>query len=306
MFQLLDHLPSLHSLTVFLPFLFHLWQAEDACYIMANHLFQHATAKNWVAEDNRVPAAVAVRHARRRFVLSPRDDIRLAPFAIALQSLNPAIAFTYNASVVQAITSNLDPSVNQLYLSSSQRVQVVEVMEDLANVRYAQMAAFVRLEGTLVIWCDKVDDFQATATAWESALVKFVWEQAARSIDIASTALSPRPQFQSSNSLENDGESEEKVWDERPLEDGPATIPRKTLYFAPVYTGLSFALNIVICCLFASGIGREVILDGNYMRCLILVVIPFMVSASLFSAIASANFPLALLSSSSSCSSPIP
>lgn len=248
---------------------------------MATHLFQHAIAKNWVHEDDSIPAAVAVRHARRRFILSPRDDTRLAPFAMALQSLNPAIAFTYNASVVQAITNNLDPSVSQLYLSPSQRVQVVDRMEELASVRYAQMACFVRLEGTLVIWCDKVDDFQSTAAAWEATLVKFVWEQAARSTDISATALSPRPQLQSSNSSETDADAEEKVRDEKSLADERVEIPRKTLYFAPVYTGLSTGLNIIICTLFASGIAREVILDGSYMRCILLLVLPPMVRPSL-------------------------
>ncbi len=51
---------------------------------------------------------------------------------------------------------------------------------------------------------------------------------------------------------------------------------RHVMVLGPLYTGLALALNIVICGLIIRPVVVEVLLDGNYIRCAILAILPFL------------------------------
>lgn len=210
---------------------------------MADHLYRFASDRSWTGKDSEIPSAVAIRISKRRYALSSRNDPRLAMFEWAIQQLNAECYFTFTSSVVQAITSNLEPDVRQLQLSTSQIVQVVDTMEELAMARYAQMACFIRLEGTLVIWCDKVRDFQATGAQWEEALVAHVWHarEESRLGDLSAAPMSKTGSYADLASV-GDEEKAEKDWDaEKGLDR--QELPRRTMQLNAVYTGLAVGLG---------------------------------------------------------------
>ncbi|SPO34618.1 uncharacterized protein PSFLO_00089 [Pseudozyma flocculosa] len=151
---------------------------------MTAHLYKVAKSKNWFSENPAVASGVALRLAKGQYTLCPAADARLEAFYRSVAILNVEVAIKLTSPVVSAITSRLVPGTYQVPLTSSQHVQVVETMADLAGARKAQNACFIRTDNSLVAWCDHIDQLESSAQRLEDKMIAFVW----------SSATSGRPQ----------------------------------------------------------------------------------------------------------------
>lgn len=288
-------------------------QSEAACAIMAAHMLDIAVRRRWVINEPEMNNAVAIRVGRGRYVLSSEEP-RLATFERAMQSLGPEVAFTFTSSVIQGITETFGSRTRQVALSPTVKVQVVDRMEDLRHnaVRFAQKAAFIRTEGTLVIWFNKVEEFESTVLGWEDMLVNYVWNEASRNASAPSSIASSPSLVPSSPSLETIGEETNKIKSTEELEiinekeeenigaedlKPRSSDSRGAVYYNDAYTGLAVALgtfqilssyylieltlcsiaDIVICVLMPRTLLREYLADGQAMRLCIMVTLPFLV-----------------------------
>lgn len=214
---------------------------------MCDFLARYAEDRSWTSKDANVPSTVAIRISKRRYALSTRNDPRLATFEWAIAQLNAELAFTFTSSVVLAITSNMEEDMRYIQLSPSQIVQVVDTMEELAHARFSQKACFVRLEHTLVIWCDRVKDFQAVGAQWEDTLVAWVWQSREQSRLGDLQAVPALSKSGSYTDLASMGAEDKEELDEkdRDAEKGQArkAVPRRPVYYNAAYVGLSIALG---------------------------------------------------------------
>ncbi|CDU25172.1 uncharacterized protein SPSC_05006 [Sporisorium scitamineum] len=142
---------------------------------MAAHLWKLHKRRNFFSENEDIPSGVALRFAKGQYVVCPADDDRLDNFCRAVIVLNCEAAMTITSPVVTAINTRLAPGTDQIPITPSQHIQVVETMEQLAGTRKAQNACFIRRENTVVIWCDHVEQFSQSARDLEEKMIKFVW-----------------------------------------------------------------------------------------------------------------------------------
>ncbi|KAJ1022854.1 hypothetical protein NDA13_004904 [Ustilago tritici] len=149
--------------------------ARDGYQIMATYLWKFCSRRNFFSENPDIPSGVALRFAKGQYVVCPATDERLGLFFRAVAILNVEAAMTITSPVVSAINTRLAPGTEQIPITPSQHIQVVDTMEQLAGARKAQNACFIRRENTVVTWCDHVEQLEERAQDLEEKMIKFVW-----------------------------------------------------------------------------------------------------------------------------------
>ncbi len=162
--------------------------AEPASWIDAREGYQLMAMRLWrnfqrdhffsTAADEtgaELPSGVAIRYGKGQYVVCPSGDERLDEFCHSVAVLNIEAAMTLTSSTVAAITTRLAPTTTHVPITSSQHIQVVERMTQLAGARKAQNACFIRSENTLVVWADQVEILHERAKDLEENMMKFVW-----------------------------------------------------------------------------------------------------------------------------------
>lgn len=167
--------------------------ARDGYQVMAAHLWKSCSRRSFFSENPDVPSGVAIRFAKGQYVVCPADDDRLGNFCRAVAILNCEAAMTITSPVVSAINTRLAPGTEQIPITPSQHIQVVDTMEQLAGARKAQNVCFIRRENTVVIWCDHVEQLESRAQELEEGMIKFVWNSSFKNntSNLASTASTP-------------------------------------------------------------------------------------------------------------------
>ncbi|KAM0754659.1 hypothetical protein T439DRAFT_284745 [Meredithblackwellia eburnea MCA 4105] len=269
---------------------------------MADSLLKLSKTNNWIAPGSAHASFVALRMSKGAYAISPAplpDSARQQAFATSIKQLNAEVILTITSSAAATITSGLNPDQNLVVLSPRRKLQVVETYEDLAEARFAQMACFVRREAALVVWCDRVDDFEKTAKKWEEKLTSYVWRQANGGREKVGDVVTEVRQTKSS-----DDHTVVDEFDEKNMSNHRIEVPRPTLYYNTVYIALAVGLSqspsltvgysaivanfsihskdVFACSLFARTIMREYLLDGYYLRFALLAVLPFMFMCIMF------------------------
>ncbi|CDR88141.1 uncharacterized protein SPSC_03727 [Sporisorium scitamineum] len=143
---------------------------------MAVYLYKACNGRGLFSENPDIASAVAIRYAKDQYVVCPAQDERVDTFCRAVAILNCEAAITITSPVVAAINSRIAPGTEQIPITPSQHIQVVDTMDQLAGARKAQNACFVRKERTAVIWCDKVEQLEQQAQDLEDEMIQFVWK----------------------------------------------------------------------------------------------------------------------------------
>ncbi|GAA5859429.1 hypothetical protein JCM8547_006817, partial [Rhodosporidiobolus lusitaniae] len=274
-------------------------QTDEAYAFMASHSFRTCVTKRWLKDNADLPDAVAVRRAKRDYVVHPPSQTN-SDFNEALNGLNCEIAATVSASVVSIIVAAIPPEADVFSVTERDHIQVVDTMLDLARARAAQHACFIRNEKRLVIWADKVNELETTIQEIEMKLVHYVFNRTLRRTpqnrsastfnSTASTpsrtpALSQSPSFAAipgSPSAEQilTASNEKHSHD---VETGEVQIDERRLPLNhSIYTGLGTALNFVLCGLLARSLLTEAFWDKQYINLAILAVIPFLFCICMF------------------------
>ncbi|KAK0542272.1 hypothetical protein OC846_006670, partial [Tilletia horrida] len=288
----------------------------DAYQVMAAHLYEEARTKRFFSVDPDALSAATLRMAKGVYVCHPEDNPRLDVFNRSVAAINCEVCICVSSRVVRAITSRLAWGTTEVPITPSEHIQVVESMEDAALARKAQYAAFVRQECALLVWSDSVDNIIDRIQSLEKKMVSFVWRSAtAGKIGGASTHPTLRS-FNTRQSLAFSGSLPSSSPGSFAGEDLPGTPPmgekspsstalgtpaildiekaalaqndgtlveeRPTILQGPVMQGLRIALCFTLCGLMVRSLVGEALLDGNYVRFALLVVIPFQFIVTLF------------------------
>ncbi|CAO1622727.1 unnamed protein product [Sympodiomycopsis kandeliae] len=278
-------------------------QRQTAYEIMAETLFRYAQRERLFSDNTAVWNGVALRLAKGKYVCSPQHDPRLLPWISSLAILNCDAVVCITSTVVAGITSTLPEGCEEVALSTEDRVQVVERVEELATARKAQGAAFIRTENRLCVWSDKVEDLMTVARAIEGKMVKYVWERATgTNAPAAAVTGAPPVHITSSDDEKTSGLAHDategvrwgaggekivttRILDEKNPEDPEALVSyqeRHTNLQAPLLHGLGNALNVVVCSLVIRKVLTESFIDGQWTRAAIIAATPFMYLIALF------------------------
>ncbi|GAA6010580.1 hypothetical protein JCM10207_007748 [Rhodosporidiobolus poonsookiae] len=271
-------------------------QTDEAYAFMASHTFRTCLRKRWVREDSELLDAVAIRRAKRNYVLYPQDE-RLQLFNAVLDELNCEIAVTVSADVVRVITASIPAEAEVFSVTAHDHIQVVDTMAELAHARKAQHACFIRDEQRLVVWADKVDELENTVQEFESKLVHYVFNKTLRrtahnrtSTFGSMSSFPSTPNMSQSPSLGDIHEElvsatqkeQSKEQDNLEAATPAGPVERRLPLNHSIYTGLAVSLDIVLCALIARSLVAEALLDKSYTNLPILAVLPFFFCICLF------------------------
>ncbi|TKY89370.1 hypothetical protein EX895_001901 [Sporisorium graminicola] len=280
--------------------------AREGYQVMATYLWKSCNGRRLFSENPEMASAVAIRYAKDQYVVCPAQDERVSTFCRSVAILNCEVAITITSPVVTAINSRIAPGTEQIPITSSQHIQVVDTMEQLAGARKAQNACFIRKEGTVVMWCDQVEQLEAQAQDLEDKMIKFVWKSSysnntsnlVASSSSKSTLDSAMSEFNMNQakyrSMTSFGGSTPKgsapgsdagsnPFSSNSGEGSPrhstflqatgadpekqeAVKERQLCYQSPMLHGLAIGLDVLLCFLFISKLLSYSLLDGNWMR----------------------------------------
>ncbi|PWN23478.1 hypothetical protein BCV69DRAFT_243467 [Microstroma glucosiphilum] len=261
---------------------------------MAETLFRYAQRERLFSDNPMVWNGVALRLAKGSFVCAPQHDPRLQPWVQALAILNVTATVTLTSTVVAGILSGLSENAEEVALTPEDRIQVLDNIEELANAKKAQGAAFVRTEGRLLVWTDKVEELMTVAKEIESKMVRYVWQQATGTVlpaaAIGADGAVTRGDFakvpeegvrtaKGGERLVTTKVFNEKSGDVEALETHQE---RDTVVIASVLHGLAIALDMLLCSLVLRQLIIQTAVDGTYLRLAIAACIPGLFIVILF------------------------
>lgn len=144
---------------------------------MAFHLFEKSQSDGFInMEQEDSVTALSLRVTKNHYITLPENENRLESYRAALPRLKCEAAMIINSSLIRGFISKLSLGTVEVPFSSSERVQVIESLNDLHTVRIAQQAAFVINDRVLVIWADEVDDLRDVARQLSSTILSFIMQ----------------------------------------------------------------------------------------------------------------------------------
>ncbi|CEH15582.1 hypothetical protein CBOM_03879 [Ceraceosorus bombacis] len=144
--------------------------------LMAGKTYRIAKRSDLFATDDW--SCVALRFSKHQYIVYPEYEPQMSAFVEQIGHVNCEAALTMTTEVCRAVTASLPPGTTELALTADDRVQVVESMFSLGTSRKAQGACFIRSEGRLIVWTDRVEDLVEHANDTEGKMVNFVWQKA--------------------------------------------------------------------------------------------------------------------------------
>ena len=270
------------------------------------------------AQDINQCTGVLVRQDRGLYLSAP-DTVNERLMA-AVVKMNVEVAFTMRTDTIDAILATLDRSQTDILLTDGSQIQVLDSLSDVltTKLKKLQYAALLRKEETLLVWHDDlqqilphamrleekllslVSDLNSTifpspllilAQVWGSAVSPFknpfdtpTPSSANTSFYNLNDAMASMPSKQNLNSMYLEkgdiilGDAEEES-----LDDEPESLDRPVSFVSSVFVGLAMCLLVVLLFGFATAnLIVEFLYDGNAMRLILLVTIPFLGLVGLF------------------------
>ncbi|EPQ28118.1 uncharacterized protein PFL1_04445 [Pseudozyma flocculosa PF-1] len=149
---------------------------DDSAYeYMAIHLLEMAQNRGWI--KNSSPSdigGISLRRSAQEYITLPLGVEQLHHLHSASAKLKYEVALVVNSALVRGLTSRLAPGTTEVPFSASERIQVIETMQDLEKARRAHKAAFVRQQQVLVCWTDDVDAIEGEVEALLSSTLGFI------------------------------------------------------------------------------------------------------------------------------------
>jgi hypothetical protein len=178
---------------------------------------------------------------------------------------------TMKTSVIQTFlrSSNL-PYVP---LADGLRLQVIPDISFLSRCQKHHFAAFVRDPGMLVVWDDDPEHIIGRAEQIEQHLVGMIWrsegmkEEGDYKTALAKstfTSKAPTINISGKETLDDGSEPDRQFSDK----------PRRVLLFQPILMAITGILVILTIGVGWRKVAIELKVDHNFMRCLLLVVVP--------------------------------
>lgn len=286
-------------------------EREEAYRIMSAQIYRQAQRARLFSELDEVWNGVALRFSRNQYVAFPSVDSRLSDWLETLKELNPQATLSVTSAVVTGVALVIPVDAQEICLETGERLQVIERMPQLALARKAQGACFIRSEGRLLVWTDTVETLIPAAKELESKLLKYMWNVASQSKetdeesdggekkevnytseavlgDLTELPSQPKAVVTKTSKRffglkrsevqvkEKDVVPQFEIEDDQELETDEPHLQRgrKVMLLAPLYTGLGVGLNIALMGGFIRNLLIESLLDNDYMRMGLALVIP--------------------------------
>ena len=160
--------------------------------------------------------------------------------------------------------------MTELVIDENTRIQILDEVEHLARARKHQYAAFIRSEEVLCVWADHVEAVIPAAEALEESLIHFIWRGEDENKKTNQAMVIDEKNKEDVEILPVDEDLEDiemrslkRQWRERPL-----------MLWAPISDGLAIMICMALIALGGRTIIREFMLDGKYLRFLLLLAAP--------------------------------
>jgi len=237
--------------------------------VMVNYLFQQQCSIMWIGDGSGETEGILLRKSKASYLACPPDLIH-STFAAGIMTLNLPAAMTINSRVVKTYLA-WSPNAVDVPLKNGLRVQVLPTMDDLPRARKAQSAAFIASEGLLVVWDDEAKNLIPRGQQIESELMDLVWKTGDPQLEEEDEMNEKATKAPRVTAAEIDEESGEMLPEKRGTHLQNTVLVSITLCLICVLLGLGF-----------KQIAVEVKGDGNYLRCLFVLLTPVQIFFTLF------------------------
>ena len=162
--------------------------------------------------------------------------------------------------------------MTELIIDENTRIQILDEVEHLARARKHQYAAFIRSEEVLCVWADHVEAVIPAAEALEESLIHFIWRGEDENKKTNQAMVIDEKGNEDGEKLAVDEDLEDiemrslkRHWRERPV-----------MLWAPISDGLAIMMCMALLSLGGRTLIKEFLLDGKYLRFLLLLVTPLL------------------------------
>ncbi|RVX68842.1 hypothetical protein B0A52_07497 [Exophiala mesophila] len=236
--------------------------------VMLLYLRQQQLERRW-ASDN-TTEGVVLKRGKGDFICQPAElPKHTNGFYDEIQKLNVKVAMTVRTSAIQLFLKEYQlPFVP---FSNGQQLHIIENMSTLSFCKRHHYAAFVRSQGSLVVWDEDPTEVIARAERIEKYLVNMLWtldsaqdryfSQIERSKEIIEKSKQVDAQATEVSSTKSESSTKEDK-------------PRKTRIYQAILVAIVSILTIFCLSIGWREIAKEIAIDHTYTRLAILAAAP--------------------------------
>lgn len=268
------------------------WSTEVRWNIMADYLRMQQLSHYWSDGPDQ---GVVMKKSRNNYICSPPELVEiedgfmkmitmlnvqvecpspssLCPLPQVLISLQ--VAMTINTPVIKRFVG-----CEHISLPNGLHLQVLPDLVSLPSCQKNQSAAFITDRAQIIVWDDDPNLIMKRAAGLVEGLLQIVWSG---DVPDANITYADEKKFNVEVNVSEVQSDDSNVDVEAAGVAEPAK--RRKIFFAyPIISGLAIMLSIGSMGDSWGNIAREVSLDGNYIRCLLALMFPFVAWASLVS-----------------------
>ncbi|RDI79848.1 hypothetical protein Vi05172_g10106 [Venturia inaequalis] len=234
--------------------------------VMIGYLSQQQAIATWIGERDGDVEGVILRKQRGHYLSHPEHLVD-APFGQACARLNLQSAMTVSSRVVKTFLE-VSPDAVDVPLMNNLRVQILPRIENLANAKKNQNAAFIASEKLLVVWDDDAMNLMPRAKQIEEELLRLVM----------GTGVDEKDEFEDGMTKKGP----QVVETELDEETGEYISKRPTNIMNSNLVSVTLCLIIILLGLGLREIAVEIKVDMDYTRLAFLALTPVQIFFTLF------------------------
>ncbi|KAF8063422.1 glycosyl transferase family group 2-domain-containing protein [Lyophyllum atratum] len=161
----------------------------DSYDAVLHWIFRSTSGDAWFkpSEEN-ISAGVCLRVDPGQFRVFPYENPYLAPFEVAVRSLNPLVAVKIRSAAVHSALTTVSDDSDAIHLDTNTRIQILDTVSHLPKADKEQCGAFIRDERVLIAWSDELDNIVPLCAEFEEKIMKFVWRSRTNPASMVSSA----------------------------------------------------------------------------------------------------------------------
>ncbi|RDB23122.1 Glucans biosynthesis glucosyltransferase H [Hypsizygus marmoreus] len=275
-------------------------------------IYESTQVDNWfMPTEDTIATGVCLRAENGFFRVFPYENAALIPFEAAVRGLNPVVAVKLRSSSVVAAMAKVGPNDESIYIDQSTRIQILDSIDYLPQAEKDQCGAFIRDEGSLVLWSYHLEAMIPLCKEFDEKLIKYIWRtrKVARRSTLPVGAEQLQPTTSNTGSEQQLNEKTEDVeakveaanqkptkrkwwsWKLQPRaveasssdpEKGGKKKERKYILLGPLYAGCGAGLAMFFMIGGINVLLEEFVLDGDPRRFALIVTLPIIFCVSLF------------------------
>ncbi|KAK4938003.1 hypothetical protein LTR10_021492 [Elasticomyces elasticus] len=237
--------------------------------VMLMYLRQQQLEKRWAMGNS--TEGVVLRRSRNDYICQPPELLRqINGFYDEVKKLNFKVAMTVKTSVIETFLNAYKH--DHVPLSNGQQLRIMETISELAYSRRHHYAAFVRSQGTLIVWDEDPTEVIDRAERIEKYLVNMMWsmddsddEYDNEFDDEKAAILNSKAAPETPDTTIDDEEA--KSWEK----------PRKVVLYQAFIVGAVGILTIFCLSIGWRRMAIEIMIDHSYKRLAILAACPLQI-----------------------------